>query len=206
MSDGKDIGLFLIATITLNVTPGPDTLYVLARSIGQGRMAGVVSVLGGSVGRLIHTFATAFGLSALLMASDAAYGFVKYLGALYLIYLGVRMLLSKGAGEAKTQMTPRSLGVIFRQGVATNVLNPTVALFFVAFLPQFTDSTRGPIAWQIIFLGLIFTLSATLWSLTVALLAGFLGNWLGEHPKFYRTQRWITGSIFIALGARLALA
>jgi len=206
MSGSKDLGLFLIATITLNVTPGPDTLYVLARSVGQGRTAGIVSVLGGSVGRLIHTFATAFGLSALLMASGAAYAFVKYMGALYLIYLGARMLIGKGKGEAQTKMTPRSLGVIFRQGIATNVLNPTVALFFVAFLPQFTDASQGSIAWQIIFLGLIFTLSATLWSLIVALLAGFLGNWLNEHPRFSVAQRWITGCVFIALGARLALA
>lgn len=203
MPEIENLFLFLAAAISLNVTPGPDTLYVLARSVGQGRRAGIVSVLGGSTGRLIHTFATAVGLSALVVSSPAAYTFIKYLGAVYLVYLGVRMIVSGEERRARVETRPESLARIYVQGMATNVLNPAVAVFFISFLPQFINPTRGSVAAQVLFLGALFTTTATLWSLTVALLAGTFGNFLAEHPRFARAQRCLTGGILFALGARL---
>ncbi|HEX7177877.1 MAG TPA: LysE family translocator [Pyrinomonadaceae bacterium] len=204
MPEIENLGVFLVAAISLNMTPGPDTLYVLARSVGQGRRAGVVSVLGGSTGRLIHTFATALGLSALLVSSPKAYAVVKLLGAVYLVYLGVRMLFGGGEKRERVEAGGQSLARIYAQGLATNVLNPAVAAFFISFLPQFVNPERGSVAAQVVFLGVLFTTTATLWSLTVALLAGTFGNFLAAHPRFARAQRWLTGGILVALGARLA--
>jgi len=204
MPEIENLGVFLVAAISLNMTPGPDTLYVLARSVGQGRRAGVVSVLGGSTGRLVHTFATALGLSALLVSSPKAYAVVKLLGAIYLVYLGVRMLLGRDEKGERVEAGAQSLARIYTQGFATNVLNPAVAAFFISFLPQFVNPERGSVAAQVVFLGALFTTTAALWSLTVALLAGTFGNFLTAHPRFARAQRWLTGSILVALGARLA--
>jgi len=205
MPEANSLILFLLATVTLNLTPGPDMLYVIARSVGQGQKAGIVSALGIGVGCLVHTFAAAFGLSALLMSSAVAYDFVKYVGAVYLIYLGARMLISKASMSLGTPLKEAGLGSILRQGVITNVLNPKVALFFLAFLPQFVDASKGAVAWQIIFLGLLFNTSGTLWNVTVALLAGRVGEGLKSRPGFSQAQRWVTGSVFIGLGVRLAL-
>lgn len=204
MPEIENLGVFLLAAISMNMTPGPDTLYVLARSVGQGRRAGVVSVFGGSTGRLVHTFATALGLSALLVSSPRAYAVVKLLGAVYLVYLGVRMLLRGDVGQERVEAGGQSLKRIYAQGLATNVLNPAVAAFFISFLPQFVNPERGSVAAQVVFLGALFTTTATLWSLTVALLAGTFGNFLATHPRFARAQRWLTGGILVALGARLA--
>lgn len=204
MPEIENLGVFLVAAISMNMTPGPDTLYVLARSVGQGWRAGVVSVLGGSTGRLVHTFATALGLSALLVSSPKAYAVVKLLGAIYLVYLGVRMLFGRDERGERVEAGAQSLARIYAQGFATNVLNPAVAAFFISFLPQFVNPERGSVAGQVVFLGVLFTTTATLWSLTVALLAGTFGNFLTAHPRFARAQRWLTGSILVALGARLA--
>ena len=197
------IPLFLVATITLALIPGPDMVYVLARSVGQGRKAGIVSALGVSVGLLVHTSAAALGLSALLMSSAFAYTAVKYLGAVYLIYLGVRIVLSKDTGSLST-LKQASLKRIFSQGVITNVLNPKIALFFLAFLPQFVDVSSGQVAWQIITLGIIFNVIGTLWHIALASLAGSAGSWLRKRPSFSYIQKWFTGSILIALGIRVA--
>ena len=188
----------------MNVTPGPDTLYVLARSVGQGRAAGVVSVLGGSTGRLIHTFATALGLSALLVSSPAAFRAVKYLGAAYLVFLGARMIFGGAERGVRAELGRESLLRIYGQGVATNVLNPAVAAFFISFLPQFVDPARGSVAAQVLFLGVLFTTTATLWSLTVALLSGTFGDFLKRHPRVAVAQRAAAGALLVALGARLA--
>jgi threonine/homoserine/homoserine lactone efflux protein len=205
-----NFGIFLVATVMLNLTPGPDMMYVLARSIGQGRVAGIVSVLGGSTGRLLHTLAAAFGLSALLLSSPRALDFIRYAGALYLVYLGLRAFTeregaSREGASPLVQPERASLRSIYRQGFITNALNPTVALFFLAFLPQFVDSARGPVAGQMILLGLVFTASATFWSAGVAMLAGSVGNWLSRHPRAWRAQRMIMGVVFVSLGVRLAL-
>ena len=203
MPEVENLALFLAAAIALNMTPGPDTLYVLARSVGQGRRAGIVSVLGGSTGRLIHTFAAAVGLSALVVSSPTAFAVVKYAGAVYLVYLGVRMILRDEERVERVQVRPESLRRIYAQGVATNVLNPAVAAFFISFLPQFVDPARGPVWSQVLLLGALFTTTATIWSLTIALLAGTFGNFLTRHPRFARAQTYLTGTVLVLLGVRL---
>ena len=200
-----DWSVFLLATVALNVTPGPDTLYVLARSVAQGRGAGIVSVLGGSTGRLVHTLSTALGVSALVAASPAALVVVRVLGAAYLLYLAARMVW-RDAGHADEAGPAQSLGSIYRQGFVTNLLNPSVALFFVAFLPQFARAEAGPVGAQLLLLGLVFTASATLWSMTIALLAGGFGNWLARHPRYVRAQRIFAAIVFAALALRMLLA
>jgi threonine/homoserine/homoserine lactone efflux protein len=206
MPDATSLIVFMTATLALNLTPGPDMLYVIARSMGQGQKAGVISALGIGVGCLAHTFAAAFGLSALLTSSAVAYDLVKYAGAIYLVYLGARALLGKSRLQEHSELIPASMSNIFNQGVVTNVLNPKVALFFLAYLPQFTKAGRGSIAWQIIFLGLLFNVSGTLVNVVVALLGGRIGEAFKKRPAFARKQRWITGAVFIALGLRLAFA
>ncbi|HUP27029.1 MAG TPA: LysE family translocator [Chloroflexia bacterium] len=197
--------LFLAATLALNLTPGPDMLYVIARGVEQGRKAGVVSALGIGGGTLVHTIAVAAGLSTLLTSVPALYDAVRYAGAFYLLYLGVRTLLGRGQPELKSSLPTRNLGRIFVQGVTTNVLNPKVALFFIAFLPQFADPARGSVALQIVMLGLLFNLSGTTVNTIVGLLSGYLGSRLRQGSRLWRAQRWFTGGVFVLLAARLAL-
>ncbi len=203
MPDTAGLIVFMTATLALNLTPGPDMLYVIARSVGQGQRAGVISALGIGAGCLAHTFAAALGLSALLMSSSLAYDLVKYAGAVYLVYLGARLLLDKSPAQEQSVLEPVSLKSIFYQGVVTNVLNPKVALFFLAFLPQFARND-GSITWQIIFLGLIFNISGTLVNIIVALLGGRLSKAFKHRTAFSQAQKRITGIVFIALGLRLA--
>jgi threonine/homoserine/homoserine lactone efflux protein len=205
MPDTTSLALFLIAALTLNVTPGPDMLYVIARSLGQGRKAGVVSAFGIGVGGFVHTLAATLGLSALLASSALAYSVVKYVGAGYLIYLGVRMILSQKRHQSIATLRPASLSRIFNQAVATSVLNPKVALFFIAFLPQFTNPSQGSVAWQIAFLGVLFCATGTTVNTTVALLSGLMGDWLKNRPRFSQIQQWFTGSVFVVLGTSIAL-
>ena len=206
MPDTTSLIVFMTATLALNLTPGPDMLYVIARSVGQGQKAGGVSALGIGAGCLAHTLATAFGLSALLMSSAVAYDLVKYAGAGYLVYLGARALLSKSQLREQSELKRASLSSIFYQGVVTNVLNPKVALFFLAFLPQFAKAGNGSIARQIISLGFLFNISGTLVNVIVALLGGRIGAAFKRRPAFAQTQRWLTGGVFIALGLRMAFA
>jgi threonine/homoserine/homoserine lactone efflux protein len=196
--------LFLLATLTLNVTPGPDMLYVIARSVGQGRSAGIVSALGISAGCCVHTLGVAFGLVSLMAAVPAAYEMIKYAGAAYLVYLGLRIIMSRPPPEAETAVKPDSLSAIFLQGLLTNVLNPKVALFFLAFLPQFVDQTSGSLAAQIIFLGVLFNLSGTMVNVAVALAASYTGARLKAYLKNSAVLRWVSGGLFIGLGIRLA--
>ncbi len=206
LPDLPTLVLFLIATFTLNVTPGPDMLYVIANSIGAGRKAGVVSALGIGGGTIVHTFAGALGLSALLTSSAIAFDAVRYAGAAYLLYLGIRSLTSKTKNNTElggVRQVP--LETVFKRGVTTNVLNPKVALFFLAFLPQFVDPSRGAIVWQFLLLGTMFNISGTLVNTIVALLVGFAGDRFADSPSFAWLQRWFAGTVFVALGARLAL-
>ena len=205
MPDLPTLLIFLAATLALNLTPGPDMLYVMARGIGQGRMAGVVSALGIGGGTLVHTVAVALGLSTLLVSVPALYEVIRYGGAAYLLYLGIRTLTSREKMRLETEQPRQSLSRIFRQGVITNVLNPKVALFFIAFLPQFADPARGSVTWQLLMLGLLFNLSGTTVNTLVGLLSGYLGAKLKERPTFWRVQRWFTGGVFVALAARLAI-
>ena len=200
------LALFLAAGLALNLTPGPDMLYVAARGASEGRSAGVVSALGIGAGTLVHVTLVAAGLAALLAAVPLAYSVLRLGGAAYLIYLGVRALRG-GSATSTRSLAPASLGVIFRQGVITNVLNPKVALFFLAFLPQFVDPSRGSAALQVIALGLLFDVSGTLVNLAVALASSRVANRLrraGEPGGAGRIMQRATGGLFIALGARLA--
>src|SRR5215472_7382698 len=194
---------FLVAALALNLAPGPDMLYVIGRSVGQGRKAGTVSALGIFAGCWVHILAAAIGLAAVLRSSPLAFNAIRYAGAGYLFYLGVRILLKRDH-LALRDLPPEDLGMIFRQGVITNVLNPKVGLFFLALLPQFVDAHRGSVAFQIMFLGLIFNLGGTLVNLAVAYAGGSLGELLRRSPRFTQIQRWFTGMVFVGLGARLA--
>jgi threonine/homoserine/homoserine lactone efflux protein len=194
---------FLFAALMLNIAPGPDMLYVIGRSVGQGRRAGVVSALGVFVGCWVHILAAAFGIAALLRSSPLAFNLVRYAGAAYLIYLGIRMVV-KRTDLSSQQLEPEKLGSIFRQGAITNMLNPKVAIFFLAFLPQFIDARRGSVILQILFLGLIFNVGGTLVNLAVAYAGGTLGELLRRNQHWARLQQWFTGLVFVGLGLRLA--
>ena len=198
--------LFLIATVSLNLSPGPDMLYVISRSLGQGRKAGIVSALGIGAGTLVHTSIVAFGLAAILVSLPIAFQIIKFAGAAYLVFLGLRMLLSKGMNSGNSLVSKRGadLWAIFRQGVATNVLNPKVALFFIAFLPQFVDPARGTIVPQIVLLGLIFDASGTAWNIVIASIAGQASNVLSKRSWFSRLQKMLPGAILIVLGILVA--
>jgi threonine/homoserine/homoserine lactone efflux protein len=206
MPDLQSLLVFIGAGLLLNITPGPDVLYIVGRSIGQGRVAGLVSVLGISTGCLFHVASAALGLSALMLALPLAYDAVRYAGAAYLVWLGVRAIASKSSPLHVQRVDPERLGRVFQQGVLTNMLNPKVALFFLAFLPQFTDSSRGPVPLQIAMLGLIFIGNGTIVCVIYALAASWLGEWLKRR---YDVATWLNramGALFIALGVRLALA
>src|SRR4051812_27289913 len=206
MPTPRSLALFLGAGLALNLTPGPDMLYVAARGASEGRSAGIVSALGIGIGTLVHVTLVAGGLSALLAAVPLAYFVLRLAGAAYLIYLGVRAL--RGRPHASSaRLAPAPLGTIFRQGVITNVLNPKVALFFLAFLPQFIDPSRGNPALQVVALGLLFDISGTLVNLAVALASSRVAGRLrraGEAGGAGRLIQRATGGLFIALGARLA--
>ncbi|MEP6620983.1 MAG: LysE family translocator [bacterium] len=197
------LALFLVAGLALNITPGPDMLYVAARGASEGRAAGIVSALGIGAGTLVHIALVAAGLAAVLTAVPVAYMALRLGGAAYLVYLGARALFAKQTTSSKA-LVPASLGAIFRQGVITNVLNPKVALFFLAFLPQFIDTSRGSAALQVIALGLLFDCTGTLVNLIVAAASSRAANRLRAPSTGSVALQRLTGGIFIALGARLA--
>jgi threonine/homoserine/homoserine lactone efflux protein len=201
--------LFFVTTAAILLAiPGPAILYIVGRSIGQGRNAGLVSALGIGVGTLVHTLAAAVGLSALLVSSATAFSVVKYLGAAYLVYLGIQRLRSKESLAAATDTAAPSvtLARVFAQGIVVNVLNPKTALFFFAFLPQFIDPARGHVATQILSLGILFaamgTTSDSLW----ALFSGSVAGWLRNNQRWMRNERYVSGGILISLGVATAFA
>ncbi|HTN53889.1 MAG TPA: LysE family translocator [Anaeromyxobacter sp.] len=205
MPDPHALLLFVGAGLLLNVTPGPDLLYVLGRSVGQGRAAGVLSALGIGMGCLVHVTAATLGLSALLLALPHAFDLVRWAGAAYLVLLGLRTLRARGGTLAVQALSPVSRRRVLLQGALTNVLNPKVALFFLAFLPQFADPARGPLAPQLLLLGTIFTVNGSLVCVAFALFAAELGAWLRTRYGVSRTLERMTGGLFLALGLRLAL-
>ena len=192
----------MAAGLALNLTPGPDMLYVAARGAGEGRAAGIASALGIGAGTLVHIVLVAAGLAAVLAAVPVAYLAIRLGGAGYLIYLGVRALAARHVGDA-APLAPASIGAIFRQGVITNVLNPKVALFFLAFLPQFVDASRGNPALQVVALGLLFDTTGTLVNLAVAIGSSRAAARL-RAPSVWLQRA--TGGIFVALGVRLVFA
>jgi len=200
MPDLTHLPLFILASAMLLLTPGPAVLYIIARSVDQGRRAGLVSVCAIEVGNLTHVMAATLGLSAILLSSALAFSIVKYLGAAYLVYLGLRKLFAREAIQANGNNHPQSLRRIFSQGVVVATLNPKTALFFVAFLPQFVDPSQGSIAGQILFLGCIFVMMAVISDSMYALLAGTVGQWLKNSRSVVRAERYVVGGVYIGLG------
>ena len=200
-----NLPLFLLAALILLVTPGPAVLYIVARSLDQGRLAGFVSVLSIEVGNSVHVLAASLGLSAILVSSALAFSVVKYLGAAYLIYLGVRRVLSREAAYRPGTFRRQPLRRIFRQGVLVAVLNPKTALFFFAFLPQFIDSSKGSVTLQLLTLGCFFVLMAICTDGLYALLAGTVGQWLKGTRPFLMVERYVIGGVYMGLGVMAAL-
>jgi threonine/homoserine/homoserine lactone efflux protein len=199
-------GLFVAAALALLVVPGPAVLYVVTRSIHQGRRAGLVSVLGIHLGTLVHIAAATAGLSALLVSSATAFTAVKLAGAAYLIGLGLWTLCSPRAAAEIVLGGERRLRRVFAQGVVVNVLNPKTALFFLAFLPQFVDRQRGHATVQIALLGLTFAALGMITDSLWALGAGTAGDVLRRSRHFARVQRYVSGSVFVGLGVIAAFA
>jgi threonine/homoserine/homoserine lactone efflux protein len=196
----------MASAFVLLITPGPAVLYIVARSIDQGRLAGIVSALGIGTGALVHTAAAALGLSALLVSSALAFNVVKYVGAAYLVYLGIQKFREHDDPVPVHDQPPKKLSRIYSQGVIVNLLNPKAALFFFAFLPQFVDPSSGSVTGQILLLGFIFVAMALCSDSTYALLAGTIGHWLRHSRRFMQGQRYFSGTIYIALGITTALA
>jgi len=201
-----NLPVFLLAALILLLTPGPAVLYIVARSMDQGRLAGFVSVLSIEVGNSFHVLAATLGLSAILLSSALAFTIVKYLGAAYLIYLGIRRLLTRDNDHEITRLQHQSLRRIFSQGVVVAALNPKTALFFLAFLPQFVDPSSGSVTLQLLTLGALFVMMAIVTDGTYALLASTAGGWLKRNRSFLRTERYVVGSVYIGLGVTAALA
>jgi threonine/homoserine/homoserine lactone efflux protein len=196
--------LFLLAAFLLTLTPGPDMLFVFARSVGQGRAVGVSSALGVAVGSLLQAGLVALGLSSVLVAVPLAYEVIKDAGAIYLVYLGIRTFLSHEQALSGSSSQERRRWRVFAQGMVTNVLNPKVALFYLAFLPQFVDPTYGHVPLRLFLLGVLFNVLEIAVNVTVAVLASLLALWLKQQQKVSTILRWITGSVFLGLGVRLA--
>ncbi|QKW38833.1 LysE family translocator [Actinomadura sp. NAK00032] len=199
-----NLPLFLLAALALVAIPGPNHLYITARSIGEGRRAGVASALGVETGTLVHIAAAAAGLSAVVAASATAFGFLRYAGAAYLLYLAYRTFRG-GDDLAETRLRPRPIRRVYLDGALVNVLNPKVVLFFLAFLPQFVDRDAGAVPLQIAVMGLVLVLIGLVVDLGYAVAAGSIGGWLRTRPAFRRRQRYATSLIYLGLGAGAVL-
>jgi threonine/homoserine/homoserine lactone efflux protein len=200
--DSTNLGLFALAALALLLIPGPSVLYVVTQSAEQGRVAGLASVLGIHLGTLVHLAAAALGLSALVLASAVAFSAVKFAGAAYLIYIGIRRLLDRSpAPDAAPRRAP--LRTLFLRGAMVNVLNPKTALFFLAFLPQFVDTARGGVWFQVVVLGLLFIGLGLISDSLYALAGGYIGGLLRRRRT---AMRYASGTIYIGLGAAAAFA
>lgn len=203
----QDFELFCVSIIVLSITPGPDTFYILGRAISKGNNSAIASVLGISTGVIIHTIAAGIGLSAILATSALAFKTVKLIGAIYLIYLGITLILSTKNSDAlsKENIPASSFWKTYRQGVITNVLNPKVALFFLSFLPQFIHPDQGSVI-SFIALGLIYVFVCTTWYFIFAVFSSAIAMTLKKNPLWIRTINKISGGIFIGLGLNLAFS
>jgi threonine/homoserine/homoserine lactone efflux protein len=204
--DPARLAFFVGAALALLAVPGPAVVYIVTQSIGHGRRAGVVSCAGIFTGTLVHVAAATIGLSALLSSSATAFDVVKYAGAAYLIYVGLRRLAGREPEPAPERAGLRSNAHLYRQGVVVNVLNPKTALFFLAFLPQFVDPSRGSATLQILFLGLLFAVLGFCSDGTYAVVAGTFGEWLRTSRRYLSLQRYFSGAIFVGLGVVAALS
>jgi threonine/homoserine/homoserine lactone efflux protein len=205
MVDPSRLALFVGAALLLLVVPGPSVLYIVTQSISYGRRAGLASVAGITTGTFVHVAAATIGLSALLASSALAFNIVKYLGAAYLIIVGIRRLAGLEPDTARGAAAARSHASLYRQGIVVNTLNPKTALFFLAFLPQFI-SEHGAAWAQILVLGLIFACLGAMSDGCWALVAGTLGERLRRSTRFPKLQRYVSGSVFVGLGAVAALS
>src|SRR2546430_13526659 len=199
------MALLLLAALGLLLIPGPSVLYIITRSVAQGKRAGLASVLGVELASLTHAAAAALGLSALLLTSALAFSIVKYLGAAYLIYLGVRTLLSRHESSQTPVPTPKSFSRLFAHGFLVQLLNPKTALFFYAFLPQFVDPARGAVTGQILVFGVLFVLLASCTDSLYALLGSTVGKFLTRNVRFRQGRRYVTGGVYILLGVTAAV-
>ena len=200
------IGLFLSAALVLLIVPGPAVLYIFARSVEQGRGAGLVSILGIHTATLVHVAAAALGLSALLASSALAFSIVKYAGAAYLIWLGLKKIFGRAEPVGAISVKPHGHWRLFRDGFVVNLLNPKTALFFLAFLPQFVEVGRGHVAMQVAFLGILFAVLGSITDGCYALAAGTMGNWLKRSRGYLKVERYVSGVLFIGLGLTAAFA
>ena len=204
MFNFENFYLFLSVSLLVNISPGPDMLYTAARSLSQGTRAGILSALGIFTGCLFHISAAVFGLSAIIRESIVIFSIIKYTGAAYLIYLGLRSLLIKKNAEDKIETLPSiSYRKIFLQGMVTNILNPKVAIFFLSFLPQFIDPKSIFLKEQIGILGLWFAVQGTLILIIVASLTGAFRSIFQKNKNFWVWQQKITGVILVGLGIKM---
>jgi threonine/homoserine/homoserine lactone efflux protein len=201
--------LFMLAALALNLSPGPSILFILSRCMAEGRRAAIVSVFGLATASVVQALAAAFGLATLFLYSPLAFGIVKYCGAAYLVYLGLRGFLAGGlagvAGTSARKADP-SLAAAYWQGVITDLLNPKLLLFFFAFLPQFVDPELGDPRSQMLVLGLVFQVTALPTNLAVAFAGGSLANLLARRPFWAKLQAWLSGAVLVGLGLKLALS
>ncbi len=206
MPDLSSITLFIAAAAVLLIIPGPAVIYIVNRSLDQGKLAGIISVLGIGTGTTVHIFAAAAGISAILASSVLAFNILKYAGALYLIYLGIQKFISKEELVPDASYKKIELSKIFYQGIIVNLLNPKTSLFFFAFLPQFINHSKGNITSQILFLGFLFATMGLISDGIYALLAGYLGKWIKKRIQLIKAQKFISGTIYFALGIAAALS
>ena len=207
MPDATTYGLFVVAALALLLIPGPAIFYVVARGVEGGRPAGLVSCLGIEAGTLLHATFAAVGLSAIVASSAAAFAVVKWVGAAYLVYLGLKNLLGREKADDPVEVEHEPLRRVFVQGVLVQVLNPKVALFFLAFLPQFVDPSRGPVWTQTLILGATLGVIGFFTDGLFALLGGTAGDWLKRRGTgLRRTGRHVSGCVYLALGAASAVA
>lgn len=205
--DAASLWLFFSAALVLLLIPGPAVLYIVGRSVEQGRGAGIVSILGIHAATLVHIAAAVMGLSAILASSALAFSAIKYAGAAYLIWLGLKKIFGRAENGGATAALPKCPRArLFREGFIVNLLNPKTAMFFLAFLPQFVDPSRGHAAMQMAFLGLLFTLLGLITDGCYALAAGTAGNWLKRSRGFLKWERYCTGTLLVGLGVTAALA
>ncbi|MGC8806611.1 MAG: LysE family translocator [Thiomonas sp.] len=211
MPDIHHFTLFLLSGLLLNMTPGADMLFIVSRSAQQGARAGAMAALGVGAGCLVHVTAAAVGLSALIAASDLAFSVVKWLGAAYLVWLGMGLLRARSQTPpvASARLPAATLRAVFWQGVLTNVLNPKIVLFFLAFLPQFVGASTSGQGWAFLLLGVVFTVNGTLFNLGVAWVAARARGHMAGVGRMQCLAHWVrrlTGVVFVGLGLRLALA
>jgi len=204
--DTSSLPFFLLAAFVVIVIPGPSVFYIVARSLDQGRAAGIVSTLGVGAGALFHVAAAGLGLSAVLASSAVAFNTIKYLGAAYLVYLGLRRILHPQEDAPKETRRRQTRRRMFSEGLLVNLLNPKTALFFFAFLPQFVEPSLGPVSVQVMVLGCLFVAIGILSDGVYALLAGGLGDWFRTSARLPLLQRYLSGGVYIALGVATAVS